>query len=318
MAENQKQYAIFRCEKLNTYGEVGSALAHANRKRETPNANRSIENQYLVQIPLEQIKERCESARTRKNNVLCYDIFCGASPEFFAGNFSGKKIDEWQHSSIQWLEAKFGKENIVNLVVHLDEQTPHITCQCLPIHEGKLNARHFTGGKAKMSALQDSYAEAVSKLGLERGERGSSARHESVKKYYTRVNEAETSDQLRVADFRVELDFPEKVPLVNYYKEDPRDYFERHFKQIEPKIQALLDENLKLRQENRNLRKEVSHWRSARCWNKKQADKFKKMQSDLFIFAKRKKELEQDMAQIKKINPKLVQAIQEREERSRF
>ena len=212
MADEKKQYAIFRCEKLNTYGEVASVLAHANRKRETPNANKNIENRYLIQVPLEQIKERCENARTRKNNVLCYDIFCGASPEFFAGEITGKKIDEWQHSSIQWLEAKFGKKNIVNLVVHFDEQTPHITCQALPIHEGKLNARMLTGGKAKMSALQDSYAEAVSKLGLERGERGSSARHESVKKYYTRVNEAEASDQLQEPIKRKEA--PDIEPVI--------------------------------------------------------------------------------------------------------
>lgn len=329
MANEKEQYAIFRCIKISDYGKLGSALAHANRERETPNANQNIENQYLVQVPFDEIKDRCEKARTRKNNALCYDIVFTASPEFFSQNgTSGKVFEEWQHSTIEWLEQNFGKENIVNLVVHHDETTPHISVQSLPIFNGKLNARMLTGGKTKMSALQTSYAKAVEHLGLKRGIEGSSARHESIRKYYGRIASAEADPTYNKFDKEMEkLEPPKvetliaKVPPDNgvFRNEDPEHYLKRTYNEyIAPLMKKIINENGKLRdkvqetlQSNTGLRRELEHWRSARSWTKKKTEKFKKMQSDLFIVNKHRQKLEQDMALIKKINPKLVQAIQQ-------
>jgi TfoX/Sxy family transcriptional regulator of competence genes len=36
------------------------------------------------------------------------------------------KILEWSKKSIEWLETKFGKENIIKSHLHLDEKTPHL------------------------------------------------------------------------------------------------------------------------------------------------------------------------------------------------
>lgn len=329
------QYAIFRQKKISNYADFSKALGHTNRDWQVPNANNKVENQYLVSTSLEQIQERCESARTRKDNVLGYDLLFTASPEFFTDEvITGKKFDEWKSRTIEWIEQNFGgKKNIVNLAVHWDESTPHIACQTVAIHEGKLNAKHFTGGtRHRLSELQDSYAEAMASFGLQRGVKGSLAKHESIKKYYARVNEAETLDQFQepikgrqAPDIEPVI---EREPPDNgvFRKEDPAEYLTRiYYGYVAPYIQKILDDNKELKKElqeknkiNANLQKEVSHWRSARAWTKKQADKFKKMKSDLFYISRDRNNLNQDMERIKKINPRLVRAVQqEREERNR-
>ena len=331
----ESPYAIFRQRKIRDYAKFSKALGHTNRDWEVPNANNEVKNEYLVSTPLEQIKSRCESARTRSDNVLGYDLLFTASPEFFSEEvITGKKFDEWKNRTIEWIEQNFGgKKNIVNLAVHWDESTPHIACQTVAIHEGKLNAKHFTGGtRHRLSELQDSYAEAMAKFGLQRGVKGSLAKHESIKKYYARVNEAEASDQLqepikgrKAPDIEPVI---EREPPDNgvFRKEDPAEYLTRiYYGYVAPYIQKILDENKELKKElqeknkiNANLQKEISHWRSARAWTKKQADKFKKMKSDLFYISRDRNNLTQDMERIKKINPRLVRAVQqEREERTR-
>ena len=318
----ESPYAIFRQEKIRDYADFSEALGHTNRDWEVPNANNEVENQYLVSTPLEQIKNRCESARTRADNVLGYDLLFTASPEFFSEEvITGKKFDEWKNRTIEWIEENFGgRENIVNLAVHLDESTPHIACQTVAIHEGKLNAKHFTGGtRHRLSELQDSYAEAMAKFGLKRGERGSLAKHESIKKYYARVNEAEAnaSDQLQVANFQVELE-PPKTNMFKIITEDHEDYFARHFEKMKPKIQALIDENRQLRKEVVALQREVKHWRSARAWTKQKSESLQKLKSKSNQLSLINRKLNATIQQVEEVAPGFIRKLQrERGERTR-
>ena len=67
---------------------------------------------------------------------------------------------------------------------------PHIHAVIVPIDEkGKLNARGYFGGREKMRGMQDSFAKQMQPLGLERGIKGSKARHVDVKEYYSRLND---------------------------------------------------------------------------------------------------------------------------------
>ena len=314
-------YAIFRQEKINNYADFSQALGHANRQWDVPNADNEVENEYLVSTPLENIKERCEKARTRSDNVLGYDLLFTASPEFFAGDFTGKKFNRWKDQTIQWIEENYGgKENIVNLTVHLDETTPHISCQTVAIYQGKLNAKHFTGGtRNRMSELQDSYAASVSHLGLKRGERGSLATHETIKKYYARANEDEANalDQPRkLKDLGLQKEKPQNGLIT---KEDPEKYLQRTFdKYIAPKIQELLDENCRLRSEIVALKREVKHWRSARSWTKQNAENLQKLKTKYqeINFANRK--LKETLQEVEEIAPGIVKKLRrERGERNR-
>ena len=118
-----------------------------------------------------------------------------ASPEYFrpddpsrAGYYQPQRLEDFQKSVHQWLEEKYG-DRIVRAELHLDEATPHIHAYLVPLDErGKLNCRGLFGGREKLSKFQDSYAEALASLGLERGIKGSRAKHTSVKQYYAAVN----------------------------------------------------------------------------------------------------------------------------------
>jgi len=97
----------------------------------------------------------------------------------------------WRKVNMAWLRETYGERNVVAAVLHRDELTPHIQALVVPIDDhGRLNARGFIGGdRGRLSALQDSYHEAVGRLGLERGVRGSVAEHQTVKEYYAKISE---------------------------------------------------------------------------------------------------------------------------------
>ena len=91
--------------------------------------------------------------------------------------------EDWQQAVKQWLDNEYG-DRIVRAELHLDEATPHIHAYLVTLDErGKLNCRGLFGGREKLSKFQDSYAEAMSSLGLERGIKGSRAKHTAVKQY---------------------------------------------------------------------------------------------------------------------------------------
>ncbi len=195
-------HAIARIAKLNS-GNIFSSEQHTKRARETPNSNPEIKNIRFIGQPetpdsptLDTIvRQRIGEQTIRKNAVLCVEMLLTASPEYFrpddpgqAGYYQPQRLKDFQKSVHQWLDNQYG-DRIVRAELHLDEATPHIHAYLVPLDErGKLNCRGLFGGREKMSKFQDSYAEALAPLGLERGIKGSRAKHTSVKQYYAAVN----------------------------------------------------------------------------------------------------------------------------------
>lgn len=190
--------AIFRTKKLKSRGNIGGMGKHVARARETPNADPAVKNFVLIGTgdQLADYDNRMADLgieRVRKNAVLAVDHMLTASPEWFVDwDKEGKQLDrgklkKWAAANVAWLQKNYGN-NVVSATLHLDEQTPHIHAIVIPEVEGKLNARALYGGREKMSAWQDNYAQAMAPLGLERGKKGSKAKHQTVKKYYDQVN----------------------------------------------------------------------------------------------------------------------------------
>lgn len=90
-----------------------------------------------------------------------------------------------------FIGEKFGFHNIVEFGVHLDERTPHIHCVVVPLtKDGRLSAKEMMGDRRKMSQLQEDYGKAMQEsFGLQRGIKGSTATHDTVKEYYARINQ---------------------------------------------------------------------------------------------------------------------------------
>ncbi len=117
-----------------------------------------------------------------------------ASPEYFgegSAREQARRLADWRDASMAWLRETYGRDNVVAAVLHRDELTPHIQALVIPIDDhGRLNARGFIGGeRGRLSALQDNYHEAVGRLGLERGVRGSVAEHQTVREFYAALKE---------------------------------------------------------------------------------------------------------------------------------
>ena len=120
------------------------------------------------------------------------------------------QLDDWCNDSLKWLQDTFGKENVVSVVLHMDEHTPHLHASIVPIvtgerrkakdkpmGEGKRTYRKKANvvrlcaddvlNRDKMVGYHDSYAEAMGKYGLKRGVRGSDARHTTTAQYYRNI-----------------------------------------------------------------------------------------------------------------------------------
>ena len=116
------------------------------------------------------------------------------------------RLGEWCDDNLQWLHRTFGKENTVSAVLHMDEHTPHIHATVVPIVTGerrkarkkqaegkrtylkKANAVRLCADdlltREKLVAYHDCYAKVMAKYGLQRGIRGSEARHTTTAQFY--------------------------------------------------------------------------------------------------------------------------------------
>jgi 5S rRNA maturation endonuclease (ribonuclease M5) len=191
--------AVFRIEKLKSWGEVGAAGAHNLRLRETKNANPNVKNIEIVGPPpgvsvVEYAKEKLTGLTIRKNAVLAVEAIVSASPEYFrpkdparAGYYEQEKLDAWRKEVEPWLKKNF--PHALSIVLHLDESTPHYQIIDLPLDaRGKLNCREKFGSPGKMAAWQTSVAKAMAPLGIERGVEGSTAEHTKIAEFYEAVN----------------------------------------------------------------------------------------------------------------------------------
>lgn len=188
-------FAILRTAKLKSFGNVGGSLSHTYRTRETTNADpdRAATNEHSHNSPAEvmqALRDRLPD-KYRKDAVIGLEYFVGASPEWFDGK-TREQQDAYFRESIDWLEKRHGKENVVGWSIHRDETSPHLVAYVVPISDrGTLNAKQWTGGAAALSKMQTDFAKNVgARNDLERGIEGSKAHHQTIKSFYGQINQA--------------------------------------------------------------------------------------------------------------------------------
>jgi len=258
-------FAIVRTAKLKSAGNIGGLNAHMTRTMDVPNADPDLARYNSRPIGSADlnadVQARLQEAgitKTRKGAVLAVEHLMTASPEHFGShvkvNELGEKqlwlhTDRWQafeKASIEWLQERYGKENLVNVTVHKDETTPHLHAVIVPIDsKDKLNCRDFLGGREKLRDLQTSFAQKVKPQGLERGIEGSKAQHQEVKHFYGEVKQFSQvpSLNLEFEASRVEVKAPEKGMLGIGYKEDPAQLAQQESERINQLLRELVQEN---------------------------------------------------------------------------
>lgn len=200
-------------------GNDARTTAHIERTVQPGNADpeRKELNKEFVTFPDEvenrtqAIQHRIENAgvtrKIRENQIRALQVMLSGTPEDMHRIQSAEKLDEWCKDNIEWLQDTFGKDNVVSAVLHLDEKTPHIHATVVPIVTGERRKakQEENNGKKKyrkkpkdtvrlcaddvmtrdnLERFQDTYAEKMQKYGLERGIKGSDARHISTPQYY--------------------------------------------------------------------------------------------------------------------------------------
>ena len=203
-------YAIARLAKLKK-GNLSGSAAHTARTRPTPNADATKQNirfigstdpneklEDLVDAKISQYKQK---RKIRTDAVYCVELLLTASPSYFrpddptnGGYYEEDKLKAWFEAAQKWLTLQYGSR-IVRAELHLDEVTPHIHAYFVPLDEkGQLRCNHFFDGRQKMRAFQDSHYAAMQHLGLERGIKGSVAKHQDIKDFYRIVEEGRDLD----------------------------------------------------------------------------------------------------------------------------
>ena len=201
-----KPFAILRIKKLKSRHDILMMQKHWLRSQPTTNVNPKFTrlNKMLLRntTPLKIYDDTIHSKniKIRKNAVHALELVLAFSPEFIkVGNSylpdAKEKLRWWKENTTKWVQQQFG-DNCQIGMMHLDEQSPHCHFFIIPTEQRRrksgnvvwtLNARGITGGKAKLIALQDSYAEAMQKY-LKRGIKGSKAKHTTLKNFYSIVN----------------------------------------------------------------------------------------------------------------------------------
>ena len=185
-----------RAKKLATMGAAATSMQHNFRERETPNADpsRTPDNEHLAASSTDEAMGRLRELlpeKRRKDAVLAVEYVMTASPEWW------KQADQAQQRvfferSMDWLQAKYGAENVLAATIQRDEKTPHLSAFVVPkTRDGRLSAKEFIGNRQKMRANQTSFAERMRDLGLERGIEGSKATHQRVQQFYGEVDRQE-------------------------------------------------------------------------------------------------------------------------------
>ena len=194
-------YAIMRSKKLSGTGSVAASLQHCHRERETRNADsdRSVFNEHLVDATstdqaMGKLRDLLPEKR-RKDAVLVVEYVMTASPEWWQ-TASSEDQHEFFKRSLDWLDEKYGKQNIITATIHRDELTPHLSAFVVPLTtDGRLSAKEFIGNRTKMRNDQTTFAERVQSLGLTRGIEGSKATHQRVKSHYGALQQADKKHQ---------------------------------------------------------------------------------------------------------------------------
>ncbi len=210
-------YISIQINKAKGSADTG-ASDHIERKSIPKNADptRTHLNRELVEFPdgvadrTEAISHRIRTAGIRRkitpDQVRAIRIVLSGTHEDMVRVQDEGRLDEWCDDNMQWLHRTFGKENTVSAVLHMDEHTPHIHATVVPIVTGerrkarrkqaegkrtyrkKANAVRLCADdlltREKLVAYHDSYAKAMAKYGLQRGVRGSEARHTTTAQYY--------------------------------------------------------------------------------------------------------------------------------------
>lgn len=178
--------------------------------------SRSSENYHLKSIQAETYQKEFERIRQtydlkgnlrlsgeKQSNVMC-EFVITSDKEFFEC-LGAERTKRFFADAYNFVTAKVGENFVVSAVVHMDEVTPHMHVTYIPVINGKdrkgdpcrrINCSEFWKGRDSYSRLQDEYYDFITARGydLERGVKGSTAKHLSVAEFKLKKTEEQLAE----------------------------------------------------------------------------------------------------------------------------
>jgi hypothetical protein len=190
-------FGIVRMQKMSS-GSVKGIEIHDRRVKDVCHTNQDIDrtrsalnydlhpaqHENFGLAVRERIAELDLKKAVRKDAKVMVQALVTSDSEFFKGLDSEQQA-RFFRDSYNFLCQRYGKENAVSATVHMDEKTPHMHFNFVPVTaDGRLSAKDVVGGRNALSNFQTAFHEQVGKAwGLERGVEGSTTRHLETAEY---------------------------------------------------------------------------------------------------------------------------------------
>ena len=192
-------FGICRVQKIKGASGVVGLQLHNRREREHSNSNPDIDrsrsslnysltdNRTMNYNKLidERLKQAYKGKKAiRKDAVRMCEVLFTSDGEFFS-RISEQEQRQFFLDCFEFAVQRYGKENIIAATVHLDEATPHLHLDFVPLTpDGRLSAKEVLGNRPQLQQLQDDFFSSVSsKYGLERGQRADIESKERPRKH---------------------------------------------------------------------------------------------------------------------------------------
>ena len=211
------------------------------------------EKKYLSFID-ERIKELAPKRKIKDDTVLITSFILGSDKEFFDG-ISPEAQKQFFDDCTEFFAERYGKENVVSAVVHLDESTPHLHFNLMPVTDGRLCAKKLFDRTA-LRELQTNFYEVVGKkYGLKRGKEGSTAKHLDTVAFKAKKMTEAAEEKIREAEEAQTAAKPVKE-LLESYESAKSEKIPFSGKKKETEIIALRMKNSELEKQNNVLAKD--------------------------------------------------------------
>lgn len=190
-----------------------------------------------------------------------------------------KEFNRWKELTTQFILERFGSDNVKQVVLHMDELTPHVHAIFIPKYQDKdnvtkLSYHRYVDGKKACAMLQTQYADKVKELGYKRGIGYSGSEHTAVRRM-RKIMTKDMNAQLpsikegqTMEEYKDELDeiYQDALTKANYLTESNRQLknvqksLERRnqkIEELEQLVSTLQTNEQELKTENRKLKKKI-------------------------------------------------------------
>lgn len=273
-------YTIIRIQKFKAEAVKGIQIHNRREKESRTNPDidksRTSQNYCLVECYdfKKAIEKRLATLNTgktiRKDAVVMVQVLVTSGPEFFE-NKSRQEQEDFFKSSLEFIQKRYGKDNIISAVVHMDEHTPHMHIDLTPIRNQRLTAKTIFN-REELRSLQSDFAFEVGlDFGLKRGEiKEEKRRHLKTEEFKIKAKEQELDERRKILDDKLNIEkyFPiitpeeiealpiKKTFLLTYF-EDKKAIADRLNKKFE-KFKSITDVVVQLKKELIEARKKIS------------------------------------------------------------